>query len=422
MNKGIKTKYIFVVAGILLLFYVGYQIHQITYNPIKSIVAEMDTVYDSVEAEAVFIRDESVITSNKTGTMVYNVKDGSRVEKGGTIANVFSSESEANAFAQLSAIEKKIAYYENIILLTNASNTSLDVIDSNIQSSLNSYIRSINSGKLDGADAAALSVIDHINNRKITIGENIDVNSILNELYAQRKNLETTISKSDAVIAEEAGYFVSTLTGTEGNADYQKATELSVSNIQSILGQKQKQSAAAAVGKVIKSFDWYIALVVKDSEVITLETGNTVSVAFPQSDAGELSATVAAINQDSENAHKVAFILKLDNMDENIAKIRSGKVEVRFNKYTGIKIPNDALRAVTLENKETGEERTQKCVYVLSGNIVKRKYVEVVYNGQDFVLAKSNTTQTGYVRLYDKVIVKGEDLDDGKVVRYTGRN
>ena len=422
MNKGIKTKYIFVVAGILLLFYVGYQIHQITYNPIKSIVAEMDTVYDSVEAEAVFIRDESVITSNKTGTMVYNVKDGSRVEKGGTIANVFSSESEANAFAQLSAIEKKITYYENIILLTNASNTSLDVIDSNIQSSLNSYIRSINSGKLDGADAAALSVIDHINNRKITIGENIDVNSILNELYAQRKNLETTISKSDAVIAEEAGYFVSTLTGTEGNADYQKATELSVSNIQSILGQKQKQSAAAAVGKVIKSFDWYIALVVEDSDVITLETGNTVSVAFPQSDAGELSATVAAINQDSENAHKVAFILKLDNMDENIAKIRSGKVEVRFNKYTGIKIPNDALRAVTLENKETGEERTQKCVYVLSGNIVKRKYVEVVYNGQDFVLAKSNTTQTGYVRLYDKVIVKGEDLDDGKVVRYTGRN
>lgn len=422
MNKGIKTKYIAVAVGVLLLFYVAYQVYQITYNPIKTISAEMETVYDSVSGEAVFIRDEDVITSSKTGTMVYNVKDGSRVEKGGVIANVFSSESEANSYAQLSAINKQISYYENIILLTNASNTSLDVIDSNIQNSLNTYIRDISSGKLDKVADSASEVIDNINNRKITIGENIDVNSILNDLYAQKKNIESTLTKNDSVKATEAGYFVSGVTGNEGTADYSRATELSVSNINSIIKGEKKKSDSNAVGKIIKSFDWYVALVVKDSDIVALEPDTKVTVVFPQSDVGELSASVAAINHDSENAHKVAFVLELDNMDENIAKIRSGKVEIRFNKYEGIKIPNDALRAVTVKDKKTGEEKTQKCVYVLSGNIVKRKFVEVIYNGEDYVLAKSNTTQTGFVRLYDRIITKGEDLSDGKVVRYTGKN
>ena len=80
--------------------------------------------------------------------MVYNVSDGSRVEKGGVIANVFSSESEANAYAQLTDIEKQIAYYENIILQNNTGTAGLEVIDSNIESGVNTYVRSLAEGKL----------------------------------------------------------------------------------------------------------------------------------------------------------------------------------------------------------------------------------------------------------------------------------
>ena len=109
-------------------------------------------------------------------------------------------------------------------------------------------------------------------------------------------------------------------------------------------------------------------------------------------------------------------------MDENIAKIRSGKVEIRFNKYEGIKIPNDAIRAVSVVDEETKKEKTVKCVYVLSGNVVKLKYIDILFNGEDYVIAKSNTTQTGYVRLYDRVIVKGDDLSDGKIVKYRPAN
>ena len=422
MERGIKTKYIGVIAGILVLFYIGFQVYQITYNPIKSVTVGLETVYDSITEDAIFIRDEDVITAGKSGTMVYNVKDGSRVEKGGVIANVFSSESEANSYAQLQAVEKQISYYENIILQTNAGTTSLDVIDSNIQSNLNNYIRALASGDLSSIDEYSAQVADSINNRKVTIGENIDVNSELNELYAQRKNLEANITKSDAVIAEQAGYFVSTVNGTEGDADYARATELSVSNINNIIKKNDAKADNNAVGKVIKSFDWYIACVVKEEDILGLEENGTVSVSFPQSDAGELSAHVAAINHDAENANKVAFILKLDNMDESIAKIRSGKVEIRFNKYEGIRIPNDALRAVSVHDEETGTDKTLKCVYVLSGNVVKQKFVDIIYTGDDYVLAKSNTTQTGYVRLYDRVITKGEDLSDGKIVKYSAAN
>lgn len=421
MSKGVKTKYIGAAVIILVLFYIGFQVFQISYNPIKTITAEKETVYDSVTEDAVFIRDEEVITSKKSGTMVYDVKDGSRVEKGGTIATVFSSDAEANSYAQLTTTEKQISYYENIILQNTAGNSSLDVINTNIESSINTYLRTLASGNLSSAEEQSATLIDHINSRKITIGESIDVNSILNELYATRKNLQANITKKDAIIADEAGYFVSNA-GAQTDADYEKATELSVSNINSILKNGAAKADKNAVGKIIKSFDWYVACAVTRDAIAGLEETAQVTVNFPQSDVSELSADIAAINTDAENANKVALILKLGNMDESIAKIRSGKVEIRFNKYEGIRIPNDALRAVTTKDEETGEERTVKCVYVLSGNVVKLKFVNIIYTGDDFVIAKSNTTQTGYVRLYDRIITKGDDLSDGKIVKYKPAN
>ena len=419
-KKKSKLRYIGIVVAILLFLYIGFQVYQMSYNPIKTLTATKETIYDSITKQAVFIRDEDVINASNSGTMVYNVKDGSRVEKGGVIATVFSSEGEANSFAQLESVEKQIAYYENIILQTNAGTTSLEVIDAGIQTSLNNYIRALSTGKLEQMDDYSNSLIDSINNRKVTIGEDIDVNSILNELYAQRKNLESTISKSDSLTSANAGYFISHVNTAQSQVDYSKATELSVSNINNII--KKQLSAEAdknAVGKVIKSFDWYIAVVVDESEIVGVEQNRSVRVIFPQSSVGELSAKVAAINQDSEDAHKVALILKLVNMDESIAKLRAGKVEIRFNEYTGIRVPNDALRAVTEKDKKTGKDVTLKCVYVLSGNVVKKKYVDIVYSGDDFVLAKTNTAQTDHVRMYDRIIIKGEDLQDGKIVRYT---
>ena len=362
------------------------------------------------------MRDEDIIESKLTGTMVYDVKDGTRVEKGGVIANVFSSEAQANAYSKLAEIKKQTDYYENIVLQSNAGSASLDVIDSNIESSVNTYIRTISSGWLENVDEQDAQLIDYINNRKITVGENIDVNSMLNELYAQRKKLESSITGNDTVVADQAGYFVSAVDGNESSVDYSKATELSVSNIQNIFSN-QKKSDSNAVGKIIKSFDWYVACVVNQESILGLEEGSAVSVNFPESEAGELESEIAAINRDAENPGKVSLILKLNNMDEKIASLRSDKVELRFNKYSGIKIPNSALRAVTLE--EDGKQRTVKCVYVLSGNIVKRKLVEVIYTGEDYVLAKSNISEAGYVRLYDRVITKGKDLSDGKIVKYT---
>lgn len=418
MRSKTSKKYIRVILIVLVFFYIGYQVFQMSYNPIKTTLAQQEVVYDSVTKDAIFIRDEDVIQSSFSGTMVYSVKDGTRVEKGGTIADVFVSDSEASSYNQLNAMDKKIAYYEDILLQNNQGSTSIGVIDTNISTSINNYVRTVNSGWLESAQEQGDEISDNITNRKITIGESIDVNSILNELYTQRSNLKNSITDSEAVKADKAGYFISEVDGNESAVDYSKATELSVSNITNLLKTKKSSNTGNAVGKIIKSFDWYVACNVEKSAITGLEVGDKVSVTFPQSSVEELVATVAAINTDTENAGSVAFILKFDNMDENIASIRSNTVEIRFNKYEGIKIPNEALRAVTV--KSDGKEKTVKCVYVLSGNIVKQKFVDVIYTGNDYVIAKSNSVANGYIRLYDKIITKGEDLSDGKVVKYTG--
>ncbi len=415
-KKEKSTKYIYVTIGVLILIYAFYQIFQSTYNPIKTSLAQETEIYDSVSVEAVIIRDEEVIKSSKSGTMFACVQDGERVQTGGTIAKVFSSDSEAKSYIELVEIEKKISYYENILMQSSYETTSLDVVDNSILGNVNDYIRTINYGWLENAESESGALIDNITNRKIIIGEEIDVNSVLNELYTQRTNLNKSVTSSETIVSEYAGYFVNYVDGNEGKVDFSKASELSVSNIENILNEQKNTDNSSAVGKVIKSFDWYVACVVDKSKVSELEKGDEVSVNFNNASVGELKAKVSSMNVDTDNANKIAIILKLDIMNEKTAKIHGNKVDIRFNSYKGIKVSNNALRAVTIE--EDGKEKTVKCVYVLSGNVVRRKLVDVIYTGDDFVIANSNSSSNGYIRLYDKVIEKGKDLYDGKIVRY----
>ena len=61
-------------------------------------------------------------------------------------------------------------------------------------------------------------------------------------------------------------------------------------------------------------------------------------------------------------------------------------------------------------------------VYVLTGNIVTFKRLDVIYTGDDYVISKKiydtvkDDNNIPYVKLYDEVIVEGKDLSDGKII------
>ncbi|MDE5916852.1 MAG: hypothetical protein K2G62_01840, partial [Oscillospiraceae bacterium] len=84
--------------------------------------------------------------------------------------------------------------------------------------------------------------------------------------------------------------------------------------------------------------------------------------------------------------------------------------------YEGIKIPRKAIRfddvKETVTDEKTGEEKsvTVNCkgVYVKVGEQIVFKKIDVIYEGDRFVLSSLNAGN-GYAALYDDIVVEGVD-------------
>ena len=69
------------------------------------------------------------------------------------------------------------------------------------------------------------------------------------------------------------------------------------------------------------------------------------------------------------------------------------------------------------EKDEKGNEID--IVYILRGDIMNARKIEIIYDAGDYVLVSEETeASNGYrpIKRYDEVIVKGRNLSDGKSI------
>ena len=91
-------------------------------------------------------------------------------------------------------------------------------------------------------------------------------------------------------------------------------------------------------------------------------------------------------------------------------------VELIKGEYSGLKVPREAIRFVDLDeelydekgNKSEGIVNT-KGVYILKGEQVDFKKIDVIYEGSDYVLSAEHTGDSDYLSLYDDIIIEGVD-------------
>ena len=75
--------------------------------------------------------------------------------------------------------------------------------------------------------------------------------------------------------------------------------------------------------------------------------------------------------------------------------MRTAEVELIFSEETGIKVSRSAIRFVD----------GIKGVYVIEGELVEFKKLNVIYDGDDYVLSE-NTSDPEYLNLYDKILLE----------------
>lgn len=431
MNSTLARRLISLVIALLLLSYIGYQIYQANYSQVRTETAVFASLGDSAQTEGVVIRKETLLTKNTDGVVAYEVEDGGRMSKGGTVASVYPSAQAAAAEQQVQLLREEL----NELTQMNKSSGNVQLVNpesltQQIHMDLYELLESNSEGSRNGVQEKKQDVLSLINQWQIVTGKAENFDARIQALNSQITALSGSSSaKTGAITAPAAGYFIANVDGYESAYSYENVRSLSVADL-----KKEVQPSdvpANVVGKMCENFDWYLACIVPAETAEKLKEGNLITVDMPFATTSSIPARIVSVNQEDKES-EAAVILRCNYMDSALANIRKETIRLNINTYEGVRVSQRAVRFVTMtktfpdeEGAETEVTREVRGVYVLHGSEIKFVEIIPVFSSNNYVICKVNLNEQekqdlmtdSTISLYDEVVVGGSDLYDGKIVK-----
>lgn len=399
-------KSLLVALGIVcFIAYTGYQIYKVNYSPVKTEAALPYTSYDSIDVQLFTVRDEKYIENSAAGSIYPLVTDGKRVANGDDVALVFSDENAAVAYKQIQDITADIERYKVIESNKSAYNIDIGTLDADICSKVIDCLNIISSGDFNKLDECADAFSDRVTSRQIVVGENMDFSSKIQTLTQKLTSLQTAQKSYGKITAPSAGYYISSVDGYEKTIDYNALDKLTAEQVENAINSKPVSDNGNIMGKLVSRFAWFFVCTLPKEQASSLKTGEKLSVKLPYAEA--INITVTIDNIIFSDGDKCVLILRNSYMNDTLANLRIEQAQLLLHEYEGFRISAKSVRV---------NENNEKGVFVLSGNKISFKKINIIFSTDEYVVVEKDSEQSGYLRLYDEVIISGKDLYDGKVI------
>ncbi|MBR4910582.1 MAG: hypothetical protein IKZ47_04600 [Clostridia bacterium] len=403
MREHLWLKIFFAVLAVI---FIAHQLYASLYKPIVTETAQYYEMVVGVTADAVIIRNETVITNDSPGALHYITADGSRAAKGGVIAEIYADSAISGKISRLHTVEKELENITQIEEYNNVQAPDMDLINGKVNDALNEVVRAGAAGNYQRFDQLAEQFVMSINRRQVLTGELTDFSAQKAALTAELNELRASIPQpSGYVRSSVSGYFVST---TDGYEEVLTADDLTAITPERLDNVSPVPAPENAIGKTVSDYEWYVAARMSINDSLKYKQGDTVTVKTSLKTAPELSMKVERINL-SADGERAVLVLSCQQMNSDLAEMRDGTVTIVSKVYKGLRLSSKALRVV---DKTTG-------VYTVSGMRLKFVPVNVIYSTEDFIICAESDepfSNTNALKLYDEVVVKGKGLYDGKVI------
>ena len=174
---------------------------------------------------------------------------------------------------------------------------------------------------------------------------------------------------------------------------------------------KEHYNAGEDACKTVDNGIWYLAATmtadtaaaIEEAEANQAKRGSSLHIRIPELDAKEVPVAVETVSEESNGNVLVVFSSR--NYIKGIYGERSVEVEIIKGNYEGLKVPASALRVV---EEETG-------VFVNTDGVARFRKVDVLYR-DDTMAIVDKSEESGYLKIYDPVIVEGKDIEQGKLI------
>ena len=334
-----------VLLAVLVLVYVGYQGYLATHRSIQTETAMYGQVSDVLQAQSFIIRNEQVIDESANGVLSYRVADGTRVAQGGVIADVFSTEEDASAQRTIEQLDEEIANLQALSQPADYFVANPSMLADQIYSAMEDVALGVNQNSFSQLTTWKESLLSALTRRQLITGEESaeNLSQRISQLESQRSSLESQAGDSIGTIsAPQAGYFISSVDGLESAVDVEDVENLTVAQVEELLSQDATRDSSA-VGKICQDFNWYVACVFDEDDMVHLEGVDSVYLDIPFASTEQIPATVVARNYDKDSGD-TAVVFQCSYMDSDIAAVRNEAVQVTVATYSGVLVNERALR------------------------------------------------------------------------------
>lgn len=398
-----RSRRIIEIAVVLLaVSFFAYQFFTSYYSAITTESAVYFEHSQGVELNGTIIRSEHLVQISDDGTLHFIISDGERVAKGGTIAQVFTDDKASAAATRIAEIDEQLSAIEEIEGYNNTAAVDMSIINTKINEYLEEFLYCVSDNDFDNVIKIKSELLTALTRKQAATGEETDFTKVKEELNSERASLLSVMGnpKSEC-IADYAGYFVSATDGYEGVLSSEDLTVYTPEYLQTL---KSKNNGGNIIGKIVNDYKWYIVATIPLSDSMFYKNGDTVKLEIEAADQ-TVTATVERVNF-SKDSDTAAIVLSCNEMSSELASMRSGKMVIIKDEYSGLRVSAKAVRRV---DGISG-------VYVVSGIEIKFVAIEILYSNDEYAICKLNTSDESQLRLYDEVVVKGRGLYDGKII------
>lgn len=395
----ITGKVLVLILSIFMLVTVFHQFVQVFEDDYKT---ETATVYSSAEKvsfNGVYVRNETVVKGGKNGVLSYPSQDGSKVAKDSVVAYVYKNADDIYINQQIDALRTEV----EILKKEQSPGTTVVAQPEFISSLIEEKYRTITTlaarNDLTSLRAESDNLQMLMGIYQIVIGEETDYNSRIEQLEKQIKLLEAKQNKPiDIITVPNSGYFISYVDGYESILSTDKLSSITADEIKEVIkndGYNADKVSKNAVGKIVDDYEWNLVGIV-DPKAASFNPGKEVKIKL-SSTPDLLTAKITDVIETDDPSESM-IVLSCEKLNFNLVQYRTERVEIILDDFNGLKVPREAIRF---------NKNNEKGVYVLLGQRIAFKKVDVIYECDDYLLSEI-TSDTSYLSVYEDIILSGE--------------
>ncbi len=420
------TIFTIVTFIVLAIYLAGYLVNFFTRPSVRVESVEMGSIMVPATIEGIIIREESVVTSTRSGTPKYFYTDNEKVAKNEAICSVEDSAKVEKIEAEIDSIDRSIIDIQKNRTDISVFSSDIKNIEKEIDGVFDDSTHKFLSGDISGVYDMKERTATYMDTRtNIWIAES---SQSLSELQSQRLNYETQLGENKSYITNNVSGIVSYRTdGFESVFTPHNMSAITKENFKmeydvAYIRHSSDVKEGDPLFKVVSSNTWYIAAFIDENECASWQKGDTKELYTTINEEEKTIITEISSITPYDKECLVIFVTDKDILD--FISERALTFKINEDKYEGFKIPNEAIVEksflkipVDCVIESVGETR------VIKKDNGEDKLVNISVTGYDESYAYVHQSPDG-IKLGDTILkgtgMEAETYTIGELVVYKG--